>query len=109
MSGTSATSATAINKVVIRRILHPQSKFKMPNYNGDICMEGLIGWDGMGTVTSLSISSGSLAKTYIYDSFGKLLSASGSISRFIRQAQVSGTPPLATTELKLLRQGRRQR
>src|SRR6267142_717655 len=46
MSGTSATSATAINKVVIRRILHPQSKFKMPNYNGDICMEGPIGWAG---------------------------------------------------------------
>ena len=36
--------------------------------------------DGLGTVTSLSNSSGALAKTYSYDSFGKLVGSSGTIS-----------------------------
>jgi RHS repeat-associated protein len=36
--------------------------------------------DALGTVTSLSNSSGALAKTYVYDSFGKLLSSSGTIA-----------------------------
>jgi RHS repeat-associated protein len=36
--------------------------------------------DGLGTVTSLSNASGTLAQTYGYDSFGKQTSASGSIA-----------------------------
>src|SRR5947207_1013822 len=36
--------------------------------------------DGLGTITSLSNSSGALAKTYIYDSFGRLFSSSGPAS-----------------------------
>jgi RHS repeat-associated protein len=36
--------------------------------------------DALGTVTSLSNSSGALAKTYVYDSFGKVLSSSGTIT-----------------------------
>ena len=36
--------------------------------------------DGLGSVTSLSNSSGSLANTYTYDSFGKLTASTGSIT-----------------------------
>ena len=36
--------------------------------------------DGLGTVTSLSNTAGVLAKTYNYDSFGKLLGSSGTVS-----------------------------
>ena len=36
--------------------------------------------DGLGSVTSLSNSAGSLAQTYAYDSFGKQTSSSGSLT-----------------------------
>ena len=36
--------------------------------------------DGLGSVTSLSNSAGSLAQTYGYDSFGKQLSSTGSLT-----------------------------
>jgi len=35
--------------------------------------------DGLGSVTSLSSSAGSIANTYVYDSFGKLTSSTGSL------------------------------
>jgi RHS repeat-associated protein len=35
--------------------------------------------DGLGSVTSLSNSSGSIANTYTYDSFGKLTNSTGSL------------------------------
>jgi hypothetical protein len=35
--------------------------------------------DGLGSVTSLSSSAGSIANTYIYDSFGKLTASTGSL------------------------------
>jgi len=40
--------------------------------------------DGLGSITSLSNSSGSLVNTYNYDSFGKLVSSSGTISNRFR-------------------------
>ena len=43
--------------------------------------------DGLGTVTSLSSSGGSLANTYTYDSFGKL---SGSTGTLINPFQYTG-------------------
>ena len=36
--------------------------------------------DGLGSVSSLSNSSGALASTYVYDSFGRLLASSGTIT-----------------------------
>ncbi len=40
--------------------------------------------DGLGSVTSLSNSSGALANTYTYDSFGKLTASSGTITNAYR-------------------------
>jgi len=36
--------------------------------------------DGLGSVTSLSSSAGSLANTYTYDSFGKLIASTGAVT-----------------------------
>jgi uncharacterized protein RhaS with RHS repeats len=40
--------------------------------------------DGLGSITSLTDSSGRIAATYSYDSFGKMLSSSGSILNPLR-------------------------
>ncbi|HTU34692.1 MAG TPA: RHS repeat-associated core domain-containing protein [Candidatus Acidoferrum sp.] len=40
--------------------------------------------DGVGSVTSLTASSGSLAQTYTYDSFGNQTASSGSLTNFFR-------------------------
>ena len=40
--------------------------------------------DGLGSVTSLSDSRGSLVSTYKYDSFGNLMASTGSISNSFR-------------------------
>jgi len=40
--------------------------------------------DGLGSVTSLSNSAGSLANTYTYDSFGKLTASTGSLTNSFR-------------------------
>lgn len=40
--------------------------------------------DGLGSVTSLTDSAGALATTYVYDSFGKLLSSTGSAANTFR-------------------------
>jgi len=40
--------------------------------------------DGLGSVTSLSNSSGALANTYTYDSFGKLTNSTGSLTNPLR-------------------------
>ena len=42
--------------------------------------------DGLGSITSLSNSSGSVAQTYTYDSFGNTTSSSGSVTNFFRYA-----------------------
>jgi RHS repeat-associated protein len=42
--------------------------------------------DGLGSVTSLTSSSGSLAQTYTYDSFGNQTASSGSLTNFFRYA-----------------------
>jgi len=36
--------------------------------------------DGLGSITSISSSTGALAQTYVYDSFGKLISVTGSLT-----------------------------
>jgi len=40
--------------------------------------------DGLGSVTSLTDSTGALAQTYIYDSFGNTTNSSGSLTNFFR-------------------------
>ena len=40
--------------------------------------------DGLGSITSLTGSSGSLAQTYTYDSFGNQTASSGSLTNFFR-------------------------
>ena len=40
--------------------------------------------DGVGSVTSLSSSTGALAQTYTYDSFGNIANSSGSLTNFFR-------------------------
>jgi hypothetical protein len=40
--------------------------------------------DGLGTVTSLSNTSGALAQTYTFDSFGKQTASSGSLTNPIQ-------------------------
>jgi RHS repeat-associated protein len=40
--------------------------------------------DGLGSVTSLSSSTGTLAQTYTYDSFGNTTNSSGSLTNFFR-------------------------
>ncbi|MGB7154128.1 MAG: IPT/TIG domain-containing protein [Candidatus Acidiferrales bacterium] len=40
--------------------------------------------DGLGSVTSLSASNGSLAQSYTYDSFGNTTNSSGSLTNFFR-------------------------
>jgi YD repeat-containing protein len=40
--------------------------------------------DGLGSITSLSNSSGALAQTYTYDSFGNQTASSGSLTNFFR-------------------------
>jgi len=42
--------------------------------------------DGLGSVTSLSNSSGSIANTYTYDSYGKLTASTGSLVRSLGTA-----------------------
>jgi RHS repeat-associated protein len=42
--------------------------------------------DGLGSVTSLSSSTGTLAQTYTYDSFGNTKNSSGSLTNFFRYA-----------------------
>jgi len=40
--------------------------------------------DGVGSVTSLTASNGSLAQSYTYDSFGNTTNSSGSLTNFFR-------------------------
>jgi RHS repeat-associated protein len=42
--------------------------------------------DGVGSVTSLSSATGTLAQTYAYDSFGNTTNSSGSLTNFFRYA-----------------------
>ena len=42
--------------------------------------------DGLGSITSLTTASGTVAQSYTYDSFGNLTNSSGSLTNFLRYA-----------------------